>query len=70
MDACRGWLEESELPKLLLHAHPGTLVRRSEIEWATAHLSRLETVNLGEGLHHLHEDHLHQIGREPGVPVP
>ncbi|HEY8857206.1 MAG TPA: alpha/beta fold hydrolase [Rugosibacter sp.] len=56
------WLCTAQHPKLLLHARPGVLIRPQEVAWCQAHLPVLETVDLGEGLHYLQEDHPHEIG--------
>lgn len=56
------WLCTAQHPKLLLHARPGVLIRPQEVAWCQAHLPALETVDLGEGLHYLQEDHPHEIG--------
>lgn len=56
------WLRTSAQPKLLCHARPGVLIRPQEVAWCQAHLPALETVDLGEGLHYLQEDHPHEIG--------
>jgi haloalkane dehalogenase len=62
--AYAGWLQETEIPKLLFHADPGALVPPPAVEWARAALPNLETVDLGAGVHFLQEDHPHAIGRE------
>ncbi len=59
-----GWLQESDVPKLLFHAAPGALVPPEMVEWCVANLENLETVDLGEGIHFLQEDHPHEIGTE------
>lgn len=56
-------LEASPVPKLLLFAEPGGIVRESERQWAAAHLPALETVNVGNGIHYLQEDAPDAIGR-------
>ena len=57
-----GWLQETEIPKLLFHAAPGALMPPPMVEWCQANLKNLETVDLGEGIHFLQEDHPHEIG--------
>ncbi|NIR43741.1 MAG: haloalkane dehalogenase [Gemmatimonadetes bacterium] len=57
-----GWLQETEIPKLLFHATPGAIVPAPLVEWCRANLKNLETVELGEGIHFLQEDHPHEIG--------
>jgi haloalkane dehalogenase len=58
------WLQETELPKLLFYAEPGALVPPPMVEWARSALSNLQTVDLGQGIHYLQEDHAEAIGRE------
>lgn len=60
--AWRAHLVASPVPKLLLHAHPGGIVRERELAWCRAQLSDLESVHLGAGIHYLQEDHPHRIG--------
>ncbi|MFQ5690529.1 MAG: haloalkane dehalogenase [Gemmatimonadota bacterium] len=57
------WLQETGIPKLLFHARPGVLVPADAVEWCRGHLPNLETVDLGEGIHFLQEDHPGAIGR-------
>jgi haloalkane dehalogenase len=57
-----GWLQETGLPKLLLHATPGAITPPPLVEWCVANLKNLETVDLGQGIHFLQEDHPHEIG--------
>jgi haloalkane dehalogenase len=57
------WLQETELPKLLFYASPGGLINASIVDWSKANLKNLETVDLGQGLHYLQEDHPHAIGK-------
>ncbi|MBU0515966.1 MAG: haloalkane dehalogenase [Proteobacteria bacterium] len=56
------WLQRTPRPKLLLYAAPGALIRPPMVEWCRDHLSNLETVDLGDGVHFLQEDHPHRIG--------
>jgi haloalkane dehalogenase len=62
MDGYRAWLQQTPVPKLLLHADPGVLVPAAVVEWARAHLPALTTVALGRGIHFVQEDHPHAIG--------
>jgi haloalkane dehalogenase len=57
------WLQETELPKLLFYANPGGLITASEVDWSKANLKNLETVDLGQGIHYLQEDHPKAIGK-------
>lgn len=56
------WLQQTPLPKLLLYADPGALVRAPMVQWCRDHLQNLETIDLGPGVHFLQEDHPHRIG--------
>jgi haloalkane dehalogenase len=57
-----GWLQETEIPKLLFHATPGAILPPALVEWCVANLKSLDTVDLGQGIHFVQEDHPHQIG--------
>jgi len=57
-------LQESELPKLLFYATPGAIMPAPIVERATAHLKNLNTVDVGQGIHYLQEDHPDLIGSE------
>jgi haloalkane dehalogenase len=56
------WLQGTELPKLLFYANPGGLINPSMVEWSRANLKNLDTVDLGQGIHYLQEDHPRAIG--------
>lgn len=60
----RRWLETSEIPKLMLHATPGAIIRPEIAEGLKASLPNLSAVDLGKGIHYLQEDHPHRIGEE------
>ena len=57
------WLKETELPKLLLYAKPGMIIKKSEVERLQVELKNLEAVYVGKGKHYIQEDHPHEIGR-------
>ena len=57
------FLGTSPAPKLLLYATPGALTPEPIVEWSKQHLKNLEAVHVGEGLHHLQEDHPMEIGK-------
>jgi haloalkane dehalogenase len=57
-------LQESGLPKLLFFAAPGGIIQAETVGWCREHLKNLKTVNIGDGLHYLQEDHPHKIGEE------
>lgn len=56
------WLQKTEVPKLLVFAHPGALTPEPMVAWAKANLPNLETVDVGAGIHNLQEDHPVEIG--------
>ena len=58
------WLQQTELPKLLFHATPGVLIPAPMVAWCQQNLKSLTSVDIGEGLHFLQEDHPHKIGSE------
>jgi haloalkane dehalogenase len=57
------WLQETKLPKLLFYANPGGLTNASVADWSKANLKNPETIDLGQGLHYLQEDHPKAIGK-------
>lgn len=60
---CAQWLTETDIPKLFFHADPGVLIRQKDVAWIQENFSNLTSVDLGQGLHFLQEDHPHEIGR-------
>jgi haloalkane dehalogenase len=62
--AYNGWLQATQLPKLLFFAEPGALIQAPVVQWARSALPNLETVDLGAGIHYVQEDHPEIIGRE------
>ena len=56
------WLGASPVPKLLLHAQPGAIVRRDLVTWCRDHVRNLTAVDIGPGLHFVQEDRPHEIG--------
>lgn len=57
-------LQESNIPKLLFYAEPGTLVPKPLVDWCKTNLKNLKVVNIGPGVHYLQEDNPHLIGSE------
>ena len=64
VDANFAWLQETDVPKILFHATPGTIVPPAAVEMYTSSMSNLKTVDVGDGIHYLQEDHPHEIGAE------
>jgi len=58
------WLKRTKLPKLLLYAKPGALIRKKQVEWCKETLHNLVTVDIGQGIHFIQEDHPDRIGKE------
>jgi haloalkane dehalogenase len=56
------WLQETEIPKLLFYAKPGGLTNEPVVNWSKANLKNLQTIDLGQGIHYLQEDHPKAIG--------
>lgn len=56
------WLQQTSLPKLLLHATPGALVPPPVVDLLKQSLKNLTTVDVGPGIHFLQEDNPHGIG--------
>ena len=62
VDAYSDWLGRSDLPKLLLHATPGALLRKDQVQWCEQHMKNLRSVDIGPGLHFVQEDRPDEIG--------
>ena len=58
------WLQKTPLPKLMFTCEPGALMPPPVVEWCKANLPNLQSVDLGEGIHFVQEDHPHKIGTE------
>ena len=56
-------LVEWDIPKLLFYAEPGAILPKPAVEWCEVNLKNLTSINLGEGVHFLQEDHPHAIGK-------
>ena len=62
VEAYGRWLEETPLPKLLLHARPGGIIDAAEVEKLRGSLPNLALVDIGPGIHYVQEDNPHGIG--------
>ena len=60
--AYNAWLQQTRLPKLLLWAKPGALIRKKAVEAASERFPNLESVYIGRGLHFVQEDNPDGIG--------
>lgn len=56
------WLEETEIPKLLLYAKPGMILKKDEVERIKNSYKNLQAIYIGKGKHYVQEDHPHEIG--------
>ncbi|MEM9454563.1 MAG: haloalkane dehalogenase [Myxococcota bacterium] len=56
-------LQQSPVPKLLLHSTPGALIGPPMVQWCKDNLPNLEVVHVGDGIHFIQEDAPHEIGR-------
>jgi haloalkane dehalogenase len=61
------WLLETEIPKIFFYATPGIFIPPSRAAFYREHLKSCRTVDLGEGLHYLQEDHPDTIGKEIAI---
>lgn len=57
------WLQQTTVPKLLVHADPGLLIPPDTAAWYRDRLPNTETADVGPGLHYIQEDRPTQIGR-------
>lgn len=55
------WLTEAPIPKLLLTAQPGAIMRVTG-QWCIDNLPNLKHVDVGPGVHFIQEDQPHAIG--------
>ena len=62
VDAYSRWLQQSDLPKLLIHGTPGAIVTAPLVEWCRQNLKQLQVANIGQGLHYIQEDNPDKIG--------
>lgn len=64
IEAYRDWLTRTDIPKLLFHCHPGAIIGDEQVAWCRENMSNLKTVDIGEGIHFVQEDHPELIGTE------
>ncbi len=60
----KSWLQTTEIPKLLVFAHPGALLRKKGVAWCQKHLKNLTEADIGKGIHYIQEDNPDDIGQE------
>ena len=58
------YLQETKIPKLLIHAKPGAILRKAQVQWCEENLNNLTSVFMGTGLHFIQEDNPDFIGEE------
>lgn len=56
------WLQETDLPKLLITAQPGAIVQKDLAQWCEKNMKNLTVVDIGPGSHFIQEDNPHGIG--------
>ncbi len=65
IEAYGEWLPNTQLPKILFHGSPGTIIRADEVAWCRENLANLQIVDIGDGYHFIQEDNPDLIGAEP-----
>ena len=63
LDACRLALTRSHVPKLLLTADPGALMRAPFVEWCRLHVPSIEVLSVGRAIHYPQEDQPEAFGQ-------
>jgi len=56
------WLENTTIPKLMLYAKPGMILKKNHVARIQRDYKNLETVFVGKGKHYIQEDSPHEIG--------
>jgi len=62
MNSNNEWLQQTELPKLLLYANPGMLVNKKTLKWTQSNINNMQTQYLGKAKHFMEEDLPFEIG--------
>ena len=57
------WLQETRIPKLLLYAKPGVIIKKAVVAELKAAVPRLDVVYIGKGPHYIQEDEPDAIGQ-------
>lgn len=57
------WLQQTNIPKLLLYVSDGVGIGANELAWCRQHLSNLTTIDVGSSIHFIQEDSPHLIGK-------
>ncbi len=56
------WLQQTPIPKLLLHVRPGAVLPPVRVLWCEDNIPNLTSKFIGEGIHFIQEDLPHEIG--------
>ncbi len=57
------WLKITDIPKLLLYAKPGMIIKKKDVERIEKEYKNLESAYVGKGKHYIQEDRPHEIGK-------
>ncbi len=57
------WLQETNIPMLLLHAKPGMIIKKKDVNRLAQEIQDITTVYIGKGKHYIQEDQPHNIGQ-------
>jgi len=63
LEAYHGWLEQTDLPKLMFYSDDGALLKGEALKWSLA-LKNITAVDLGDGIHFVQETCPHRVGAE------
>lgn len=63
LEAVTAFMQQTEMPTLLLYAEPGALVPPAAVAWYAGGMKNLEAVFVGQGFHFIQEDQPVAIGR-------
>lgn len=64
VDGYSRWLSDTDIPMILFYGTPGGTIQHDGLEWCRRTIKRLETVDIGPGIHFLQEDNPHLIGEK------
>jgi haloalkane dehalogenase len=56
------WLKETTIPKLLLYAKPGMIIKKKDVKRIKSEFKNIETKYVGKGKHYIQEDQPKNIG--------
>ena len=60
------WLEQTQIPKLMIFAIPGLNTSMDTVQWAKENLKNMDQVTIEDALHFAQETHPHEIGEAIG----